>query len=489
MKRVVRNKSSGGNEIPSDVWMMVMNHATAIQTARLACLSRATAAAQRSSKWRRGVRISPKLGRVYPPLGGVTAFDVTIRPDQDVTAALDACTVIDGCVLLDGGEFGAITLKLSHRFHVFCSAGTVIKGNVTSVSVSATLSGLRFSGYQKTALRVIAGALLVQNCAFDGNDDLESCAIKIESGTTARIDGCTVRGGSCGISIDRVRRATLCNNVIVGSRLSGIHFNSVARVLLDGNRVEECHYGIFVHARLDVSMTGPPTAMRANDKDVVGSNKAHFVQMMAFITHRVERSAAFAVVPVTIPEPASLIETSATHLSHYIAYHKPDADAFLVKPGVCTTDNYVNQQAFGHSRRLTVFGRGLVTVIVNTHTHGGKYPFRVCGHVTFVGMRIVSANDNVADVADVADDADVADESVIVVAAGGSLTLEGCTFESVNVIVESGASVTIRSSHLPMVSIATGAAPCVIHRSTIGKVLVGGDGTQLTTDGTMERVP
>ena len=194
-------KRPNAYNVSIDMWLDIMNRGISegADAAVLACLCTRTRDALTRSVWHRRVRVGRK-GTVVEPAS--REFDVTVAPDEDIQAAIDACPP-GGCVLLRAGIHAAeAPVMLNNKsIYIFgrcaatitCASGVVIN----TLAARATLVGLTL-----VALKMPSPHM--QDPYF---------VVNLNPGSRVRIQACRVDGG--------------------GERDFGIHIDSCDDVVLD----------------------------------------------------------------------------------------------------------------------------------------------------------------------------------------------------------------------------------------------------------------
>lgn len=473
-----------------DVWVAIMSrigpdsHADA---ARLACVNRATASAKEhlAPQYARGVRTSPLSGRVHPPLGGDTAFDVVMEPGEALTVAAVGRCPPGGCILLAGVEYlmPATTFDLSedHRVHIFGRPATVFRGVFVSRAACSTVSGIRFSrrppypwggDIPRGSLGVEKGGLRIQDCIFDG------CNVNIYSRKgVASVADCTFRdcGDRC-IYVVNTKSVSLRDNVITGAKEHGVFIGSgCSQVTMEGNTFEGNAVGISMEH--DVCIDGTrPNVFRDNGQDYAGQGRVYDVLYREHLAHMKSRRAEYLATAArllaasnTIRDPPHISVTfkpkpypSLAHELNRPGSRARDGDNVLLQPGVYRVDGMC------FSRNMTFFGRGLVTLFTQR-----PEAFKISADVAFVGVRFVHACRRTADPAFCS----------LTVADGGHLALQSCEIESDNIgiFVDPGASVSAVASRVGRVFVGRGPArrPSFFAHSSIDCLAVSGGGTRV----------
>ena len=280
--------------ITVDVWMGIMGQAgTGAEAASMACVCKASAAAQPAvTKFLRAPRIT-KSGHVHPPLGGeANGYDVKIAPGQDMQARVDACPK-GGCVLLmPGRHVGKIFLREQQDVHIFGSPGATLVAFIHSHSCASSITGLHFVEAWGAPLQpsvcVSLGNLRIQCCIFEAPAVPAVPAVSLTGGQGSVVVGCQFLRATLGIEIKHHHRSTLLDNRFTDLKMHGVSVvKRFVRVTSGGNTFEGCG-GYCFHISRDVihldDVAEKPNTFLNNRMTNVGGE--------GFLFHRMRREHA-----------------------------------------------------------------------------------------------------------------------------------------------------------------------------------------------------
>ena len=483
---------SVANGAGEDVWAAVLRRVkNQADASRLACVSRATAAAFRTSpQFRKGARICPASGRVHPPLDGDAGFDVVMEPGVALSDAVVACPE-GGCVLLPAGACAWPDIAILKSVHVFGRPSTVVHSSIAFSSTSGTIDGVRF-GERAAGLPSVkanGGSLRVQGCSFACAAN-QAC-LHLQNFDRVVVEKCALRKGCFGICVDRGKSLLLLDNTISGMARHGIGFGSDRGlvVTMGGNTIENNVHGIHFSGDTRIErVEGRPDVFNNNEGgDFVGNGRLFHALLAAHAARIDQYRATYAAMAArtlqyatAAVQPAKCFRqiqpNSPRSWAHLATAAVPSGSTVLIAPGVYRVIHHFTKD-------LTFFGNGDVTLFTDRHVD-----IHISARVTFVGIRFFHECLPTCF-------AGMPKFSTFKVLDGGHLTLQGCTVESMHtcIHVQARSLTSLLASDVGDVVLDAGSGASTAMGSTLKSIEVGAGGARLrisdsvVTDGIVAR--